>query len=148
MSEAAAKMMTAKKELSHLHNRVVPAEFREKVIDMLIAYNVPADNNVSSSPSDHQWVAGVLWTACILLTKFLCPLDEVLRLENGLAQANFVSFGPVPGGQVPVRDGYAPGTRRCATPRGVDSRRVFENRFTRSNVMAQRRGSGSPGSLP
>ena len=82
------------------------------------------------------------------LTKFLCPLDEVLRLDSGLAQANFVSFGPVPGGQVPVRDGYAARTGGCGTARGVDSRRVFENRFTRSNVMAQRRGSGSPGSLP
>ena len=32
------------------------------------------------------------------LTKFLCPLDDILRLDSGLAQANFVSFGPVPGG--------------------------------------------------
>ena len=73
------------------------------------------------------------------LTKFLCPLDEVLRLDSGLAQANFVSFGPVPGGQVPVRDGYAPGTGRCATPRGVDSRRVFENWLSLADVMALRR---------
>ena len=41
------------------------------------------------------------------LTKKICPLDEVLRLESGLVQANFVSFGPVPGGRVPVRDGHA-----------------------------------------
>ena len=81
------------------------------------------------------------------LTKFLCPLDEVLRLESGLAQANFVSFGPVPGGRVPVRDGYAARGGRCGPPRGGDSRRVFENRFTRSNVMAQRRRLGLPGSL-
>ena len=38
------------------------------------------------------------------LTKFLCPLDEVLRLDSGLAQAN---FGPVPGGRLPVGDGHA-----------------------------------------
>ena len=82
------------------------------------------------------------------LTKFLCPLDEVLRLESGLAQANFVSFGPVPGGRLPAGGRYAARTGGCGTARGVDSRRVFENRFTRSNVMAQRRGSGSPGSLP
>ena len=81
------------------------------------------------------------------LTKKVCPLDEVLRLESGLAQANFVSFGPVPGGRVPVRDGYAARGGRCGPPRGVDSRRVFENRFTRSNVMAQRRRLGLPGSL-
>ena len=38
------------------------------------------------------------------LTKFLCPLDEVLRLDSGLAEAN---FGPVPGGRLPVGDGHA-----------------------------------------
>ena len=81
------------------------------------------------------------------LTKFLCPLDEVLRLDSGLAQANFVSFGPVPGGQVPVRDGYAARTGGCGTARGVDSRRVFENRLSIANVMAQRRGSELSGSL-
>ena len=73
------------------------------------------------------------------LTKFLCPLDEVLRLESGLVQANFVSFGPVPGGQVPVRDGYAARTGGCGTARGVDSRRVFENRLSLADVMALRR---------
>ena len=73
------------------------------------------------------------------LTKFLCPLDEVLRLDSGLAQANFVSFGPVPGGQVPVRDGYAARTGGCGTARGVDSRRVFENRLSLADVMALRR---------
>ena len=69
------------------------------------------------------------------LTKFLCPFDEVLRLDSGLAQANFVSFGPVPGGQVPVGDGYARGMGRCATPRGVDSRRAFENRLGLEQVL-------------
>ena len=73
-----------------------------------------------------------------------CPLGEVLRLDSGLAQAN---FGPVPGGRLPVGDGYAARGGRCGPTRGVDSRRVFENRFTRSNVMAQRRGSELSGSL-
>ena len=81
------------------------------------------------------------------LTKFLCPLDEVLRLESGLAQANFVSFGPVPGGRVPVRDGYAARGGRCGPPRGVDSRRVFGNRLSIANVMALRRRLGTSGSL-
>ena len=30
--------------------------------------------------------------------KVLCPLGEVLRLDSGLAQAN---FGPIPGGRFP-----------------------------------------------
>ena len=34
-----------------------------------------------------------------------CPLDEVLRLDSGLAQAN---FGRFPGGRVPVVYAYAP----------------------------------------
>ena len=34
----------------------------------------------------------------------LCPLHEVLRLDSGLAQAN---FGPVPGGRLPAGDGHA-----------------------------------------
>ena len=38
------------------------------------------------------------------LTLFLCSLDEVLRLDSGLAQAN---FGHVPGGRVGARDGHA-----------------------------------------
>ena len=38
------------------------------------------------------------------LTKKNCPLDEVLRLDSGLAQAN---FGHVPGGRVGARDGHA-----------------------------------------
>ena len=38
------------------------------------------------------------------VTKMLCPLGEVLRLDSGLAQAN---FGPVPGGRLPVGDGHA-----------------------------------------
>ena len=44
------------------------------------------------------------------LTKFLCPLDEVLRLDSGLAQAN---FGPIPDGPFcilsPKGDGGIPG---------------------------------------
>ena len=36
--------------------------------------------------------------------RFPCPSGEVLRLDSGLAQAN---FGPVPGGRLPAGDGYA-----------------------------------------
>ena len=39
-----------------------------------------------------------------LRRSILCPLGEVLRLDSGLTQAN---FGPVPGGRLPVGDGYA-----------------------------------------
>ena len=39
------------------------------------------------------------------LTKISCPLDEVLRLDSGLAQAN---FGRFPGGRFPVVYAYAP----------------------------------------
>ena len=35
--------------------------------------------------------------------------------------------------RAPVRDGYAARGGRCGPPRGADSRRVFGNRFTRSN---------------
>ena len=35
---------------------------------------------------------------------FLCPLGEVLRLDSGLARAN---FGPVPGGRLPAGGRYA-----------------------------------------
>ena len=43
---------------------------------------------------------------------------------------------------------YAPRAHGCATARALEIRRVFENRFTTSNVMAQRRGLGLSGSLP
>ena len=36
-------------------------------------------------------------------------------------------------------DAYAPRARGCATARALEIRRVFENRFTTSNVMALRR---------
>ena len=38
------------------------------------------------------------------LTKISCPLDEVLRLDSGLAQAN---FGPISGGRFPDTHAYA-----------------------------------------
>ena len=53
---------------------------------------------------------------------FLCPLGEVLRLDSGLAQAN---FGPVPGGRLPAGGRYAARTGGCGTARALEIRRVF-----------------------
>ena len=71
-------------------------------------------------------------------------MGEVLRLDSGLAQAN---FGPVPGGRLPAGGRYAARTGGCGTARALEIRRVFGNRLSIANVMAQRRRLGLPGSL-
>ena len=61
------------------------------------------------------------------LTKFLCPLDEVLRLDSGLEQAN---FGTVPGGRLPAGGRYAARTGGCGTARALAIRRACGTRLT------------------